>query len=285
MSHVIPTLYHLVDQLEIEEGSAAIISIRRRIRCDLERTFGYILDPDADSFQPIYMVATFFEPKFLIGLSERQVKVAVNEIQRQIQKENDRYIFTKNCIFFKKILELLIFSHSAFSSPLPSEDISQNQNVSIGRFSGFFKRRAPTLVPAHSIFTKSFESQIHMYIEEANKMNLDVSLDEVLMCLYQTAFDININNFLFQKIPISNSLLGQETDYRHQLSVIEQKNGLLQSIAELALQVLAIPATSAGIERIFSLAGFVLEKRRFRLNSTSLENELFVKINRKFLSR
>ncbi len=53
-------------------------------------------------------------------------------------------------------------------------------------------------------------------------------------------------------------------------------------LAQFALVVHSIPATSAGIERIFSLAGIVQGNRRFRIAAETTENELMIKVNKDF---
>ena len=46
----------------------------------------------------------------------------------------------------------------------------------------------------------------------------------------------------------------------------------------------SVPASSAGIERVFSLASIVQGGRRFRLGAGSTEAELMIKVNRSFLT-
>lgn len=54
-------------------------------------------------------------------------------------------------------------------------------------------------------------------------------------------------------------------------------------VAVTALDLLVVPASSAGIERVFSLASVVQGGRRFRLSAKQTENELMIKVNKGFL--
>lgn len=53
-------------------------------------------------------------------------------------------------------------------------------------------------------------------------------------------------------------------------------------ISNYALNLLVAPASSAGIERVFSLASIV-QNRRYRLGAGNTEKELMIKVNRGFL--
>lgn len=52
----------------------------------------------------------------------------------------------------------------------------------------------------------------------------------------------------------------------------------------VAVDVLAIPATSAPVERVFSRASFILSRKRHNLEDKKLESELFYKVNIEFMS-
>lgn len=53
----------------------------------------------------------------------------------------------------------------------------------------------------------------------------------------------------------------------------------------LARKVLAIPATSSGTERLFSLSGIILNNRRQRLSPDQLDNMLVIRSARQVLSK
>lgn len=54
-------------------------------------------------------------------------------------------------------------------------------------------------------------------------------------------------------------------------------------LLSISVDVLAIPATSAPTERIFSQASFLLTRKRHNLDDEKLESELFYKVNSRFL--
>ncbi|MCP5016307.1 MAG: hAT transposon family protein [Ketobacter sp.] len=49
------------------------------------------------------------------------------------------------------------------------------------------------------------------------------------------------------------------------------------------MNYLAIPATSASVERLFSIAGISLSGRRMKIGAELLGNETLLKYNKKFL--
>jgi hypothetical protein len=50
-------------------------------------------------------------------------------------------------------------------------------------------------------------------------------------------------------------------------------------LAKLAKRLLAVPASSAAVERVFSQTGFILRPHRRTLNDLNAENLFFVKCN------
>jgi len=61
------------------------------------------------------------------------------------------------------------------------------------------------------------------------------------------------------------------------------KKDLLPSLYKISCALLAVPATSAPCERVFSKASIVLDKNRHNLSVASFENELFLKFNSEML--
>jgi len=73
--------------------------------------------------------------------------------------------------------------------------------------------------------------------------------------------------------------------FRVQYAICIGKNAINMQYAKvciLHILLYASSASSAGIERIFSIASGVQE-RRFRLSAQATENELMIKVNRQFL--
>lgn len=63
------------------------------------------------------------------------------------------------------------------------------------------------------------------------------------------------------------------------------KHEIYGELAFYALNLLIVPASSAGIERVFSLAGIVQGNLRHRLGAGSMEREFMIKVNRNFLMK
>lgn len=55
-------------------------------------------------------------------------------------------------------------------------------------------------------------------------------------------------------------------------------------LKDVAVCVLSIPATSAPVERIFSIAGNILADERLRLSDSNLENQIMIKVNKSLFS-
>lgn len=54
-------------------------------------------------------------------------------------------------------------------------------------------------------------------------------------------------------------------------------------LKEIAISVLSIPATSAPVERIFSIAGNILAEERLRLSDSNLENQIMIRVNKNLM--
>ena len=53
---------------------------------------------------------------------------------------------------------------------------------------------------------------------------------------------------------------------------------------QLSRQILCAPASTAGVERLFSVAGFLLDNRALNINDDYFEARLFTKANRDLIS-
>lgn len=57
---------------------------------------------------------------------------------------------------------------------------------------------------------------------------------------------------------------------------------MFPNLSKLACDVLAIPASSAAVESVFSVSGHASSGRRHRL-TINLEKEVMIKVNKRFL--
>jgi hypothetical protein len=63
----------------------------------------------------------------------------------------------------------------------------------------------------------------------------------------------------------------------------KRKKDALPIIYSVAVDILAIPATSAPVERVFSKASLVLKKNRHNLSDEKMELEVFFRFNSKYI--
>jgi hypothetical protein len=69
------------------------------------------------------------------------------------------------------------------------------------------------------------------------------------------------------------------------ISYWAQNRGKFPNLFDFALDRLAVPATSGGIERVFSVAGNILGKRRHKLKDSALERLVMIKCNKYMLKK
>lgn len=92
----------------------------------------------------------------------------------------------------------------------------------------------------------------------------------------------------------NNAKIKKEIDYYLEIAKekIEAKTALefwltqiekLPRLSKFATTVLAVPATTAPVERLFSQARYSLDNNRHRINDASLERELIIRVNKCFL--
>lgn len=194
---------------------------------ELETRFAYILDISNNKFAPVHMLATFFDPEFLIGLSPLQctkcIEIVVGELTKGDQK----------------------LDTSTAASAMTSKNVELFQK----KFSGFFKQaQMPQMVRSEgaskSDHSKSLKSKLEQYVDEVTGTAACPEGDAVK---FWTA-----------------------------------KRVTFGEIAKYALNILSVPASSAGIERIFSLASIVQGGQRRRLGAENTEKELMIKVNSEY---
>ena len=66
-SKVLPAIIDLIESLPASLSSTSrrdiIETVRRKLRKEFESRFAFMLEPSHDRFQPVYMLATFFDPE------------------------------------------------------------------------------------------------------------------------------------------------------------------------------------------------------------------------------
>jgi len=94
---------------------------------------------------------------------------------------------------------------------------------------------------------------------------------------------------------VASASLGIQNEFSSYLNMLETGHGIVdctdfwvhhkdrfQRLNEIAVDIFAVPATSAPLEGFFSQASSVLDGKRYRLSSQSLESELFLRVNSRY---
>lgn len=143
--------------------------------------------------------------------------------------------------------------------------------------------RPTTEADTSSTATSSSNVKYSGFFEETEETEQYVATQYDQSKILQTKLDAYLQEVLRFRDQQSSS---NENDVDVFIDPIKFWAGKLSTfgdVAKYALNVLMVPASSAGIERVFSLASIVQGGQRFRLSAGSTEKELMVKVNRSYL--
>src|SRR4029434_4689999 len=111
----------------------------------------------------------------------------------------------------------------------------------------------------------------------------DISLAECWR-LEQVGQHSSDEDYLFSSMKSKRSEgTGELEGYLACVSVNMDLLDAFQNIKKLSLKLNTRLPASAACERLFSCAGLLLTAKRARINSTHLENQLLLKLNKKFV--
>ncbi|XP_053205955.1 zinc finger protein 618-like [Panonychus citri] len=96
-------------------------------------------------------------------------------------------------------------------------------------------------------------------------------------------FSTNTNTMTSFDLEIDSYLLARDT--KDLLEFWDERKSAWPSLYKLALAVLAVPATSVPVERLFSIAGLTLNKKRSQLHPERLSKICFIHDNFNFVSK
>jgi len=85
LSKVVPAVIDSIEHSP-DNGSGIVGITKTEINHEMERRFTRIYDTSNSDFAPVHLVATFFDPEYVIGLTKRQKSSCIDIItQRAIQ--------------------------------------------------------------------------------------------------------------------------------------------------------------------------------------------------------
>jgi len=233
LSQVIPAL---IDMIEIMGEKAKVGSIvgkiAAEIKQELERRFEYIFNSSHGQFQPAYMLATFFDPRFVIGLTNDQQLLCIDLVLRSLSTYG--YYATQG------------------HQQTPDQDTGESTSAKPKKYGGFFKK-------AHT------EMAVNPLRTDDHCRLLKTKLEA----------------YVTERIDAGDEVSNETRDFSLQYWYCRRDTH--KEIAKFAMDLLVVPASSAGIERVFSMASIVQGGRRFRLGAENTENELMIKVNKYFL--
>lgn len=141
LSRVVPTIIDLIDCYS-DQVPGFLASVRTEIKKELETRFAYIFDIKNESFAPVHMLATFYNPEYVLGLSSDQRKACINliigEIRRITPGQNEQTVVN-------------------------SENITLTQK----KYGAFFKKAQVIDLPEKENQSKMLKSKLEAYLSEA----------------------------------------------------------------------------------------------------------------------
>lgn len=143
--------------------------------------------------------------------------------------------------------------------------------------------RPTTEADTSSTATSSSNVKYSGFFEETEETEQYVATQYDQSKILQTKLDAYLQEVLRFRDQQSSSNENDVDVFIDPIKFWAGKLSTIGDVAKYALNVLMVPASSAGIERVFSLASIVQGGRRFRLSAGSTEKELMVKVNRSYL--
>ena len=75
ITRVYPTVLNLLGVLEeyVQDEECSAYDMAQELKSELSSTFGYVIDPESEDFNPIYVAATFLDPLFHAVVAQDEV--------------------------------------------------------------------------------------------------------------------------------------------------------------------------------------------------------------------
>ena len=213
---------------------------------DMNRRYQFIINPSATNFDPLYVTSTLLNPPYIKILNN------VQELKAKIF-----------------LLELMINSSG---SELTQSSHSSNQNS----------------ITFHDGSDEQVDNTIDRHDGEELPMKCFKHLDRVSKLLERELSDQedDMTQISMQEHQINDYMKSKTSKEGKRLDPydywIKKKNDY-PCISQVACEILATPASTALVERIFSSGGEVTRGKRNRLADKHLEREIFLRRNKKYI--
>ena len=247
---VLPTLMELLNHLE-DVGTrtgGGVLRYCNKLKSEIREYFKHVLDPTCDEFDPIYHLATFLDPIFSQVLTQDQNKIAIAALKARIKGE-----MIKKGEDWENILE-----HTG-----EGETDSTKKTLFRG-----FKHISNLIASAQSsdkAKSTPFSRDLELYKAE---------IQRVLLARAQAETPVSTELHPEETREDEESPIDDPLDY---WSENESKYETL--LAQIAEDILCIPATSTPSERLFSISGLLASGVMSNISPINLEKRVLIKVN------
>ena len=252
LSSVVPCYVDLEAHLKAMKMKAKVASVSEVLLAELQKRFSKFLDVDDPDHVPIYLMAAVLDPRYRLLLSEDQVASVRAEILKCINGHSSEDTGGESEIQCESQS-----SHDTFELTQPPSGMSSADE---GLPSAKRRRRSAKSQSESVRFTHVYEimKKKAQVVKRKASTVAELQLDSYLQSTESVVYDMSLDPILFWT----------KSSYT--------------AVAPFALDLLSVPASSAAVERTFSVAGYATAGRRNRLAKDNLENEIMLKKNREY---
>ena len=220
---------------------------------DLKRRFQFVTDPAAPNFDPVYVASTLLSPpyrKFLNSAQEVKAKYFLLELMISNRTDHEGQL--------PQPMEL------ESSNTLGSSSSDQFDNAADGNYEQSQE--------AEELPTKRFK-----HLDRVSKLLEREELDD------QESDEMQISKEEHQLNDYMKIKANSEDRRLDPFDYWVKRKEQFPSLSTVACDILATPASTAPVERIFSSGGEVTRGKRNRLTDKNLEREIFLRRNKKYI--
>ena len=210
----------------------------KKLKIEIEYYFRHVLDSGTESFNPVYLVATFLDPTFSQVLTANQNKIVIEFLKLKIKQE-----MVKKGVDWRNIIE--------------NVGEGENDQTKMMNFRGFkhISNLLASALSSDKAKSTPFSRDLELYRAEIHRLTL---------CRLTLA-----KNTAEDECPIDDPL-----DYW-----VDNESKYETLLAQIAQDILCIPATSNASERLFSISGLLSSGVMANISPGNLEKRVLTKVN------